>query len=181
MNHIASFSSGGTCWVSRDGAADCWGIPLPSPLSDEVHQMVAVAYNLSCVLDSEGAIRCWTFNGTIATPDGEFKFVAAGARALVCGIKLDDSLLCWKYTTPDRPTDQFRIVMSDSDHRYTLVDVTYSSTYCALRDDGTVLCHGNVDYRSSTSYRTGHAGDRGDRTYQHGLQTILSSTLRTEQ
>ena len=151
VNHIASFSSGGTCWVSRDGAADCWGIPLPSTLSDEVHQMVAVAYNLSCVLDSEGAIRCWTFNGTIATPDGEFKFVAAGARALVCGIKLDDSLLCWKYTTPDRPTDQFRIVMSDSDHRYTLVDVTYSSTYCALRDDGTVLCHGNVDYRSSTS------------------------------
>ncbi len=151
VKHIASFSSGGTCWVSRDGAADCWGIPLPSTLSDEVHQMVAVAYNLSCVLDSEGAIRCWTFNGTIATPDGEFKFVAAGAKALVCGIKLDDSLLCWKYTTPDRPTDQFRIVMIDSDHRYTLVDVTYSSTYCALRDDGTVLCHANVDYRSSTS------------------------------
>ena len=151
VNHIASFSSGGTCWVSRDGAADCWGIPLPSTLSDEVHQMVAVAYNLSCVLDSEDAIRCWSFNGIIATPDGEFKFVAAGARALVCGIKLDDSLLCWKYTTPDRPTDQFRIVMIDSDHRYTLVDVTYSSTYCALRDDGTVLCHGNVDYRSSTN------------------------------
>ena len=158
VNHIASFSYGGTCWVSPDGAADCWGIPLPSPLSDEVHKMVAVAYNLSCVLDSEDAIRCWTFNGTIATPDGEFKFVAAGAKALVCGIKLDDSLLCWKYTTPDRPTDQFRIVMIDSDHRYTLVDVTYPSTYCALRDDGTVLCHGNADDRSTTSIKRATPG-----------------------
>ncbi len=158
VNHIASFSYGGTCWVSPDGAADCWGIPLPSPLSDEVHQKVAVAYNLSCVLDSEDAIRCWTFNGTIATPDGEFKFVAAGAKALVCGIKLDDSLLCWKYTTPDRPTDQFRIVMIDSDHRYTLVDVTYPSTYCALRDDGTVLCHGNADDRSTTSIKRATPG-----------------------
>ena len=158
VNHIASFSYGGTCWVSPDGSADCWGIPLPSPLSDEVHKKVAVAYNLSCVLDSEDAIRCWTFNGTIATPDGEFKFVAAGARALVCGIKLDDSLLCWKYTTPDRPTDQFRIVMIDSDHRYTLVDVTYPSTYCALRDDGTVLCHGNADDRSTTSIKRATPG-----------------------
>ena len=158
VNHIASFSVGGTCWVLRDGAADCWGIPLPSPLSDEVHQMVAVAYNLSCVLDSEGAIRCWTFRGIIATPDGEFKFVAAGARALVCGIKLDDSLLCWKYTSPDRPTDQFRIVMIDSDHRYTWVDVTYPSTYCALRDDGTVFCHGNADDRSTTSIKRATPG-----------------------
>ena len=158
VKHLASFSYGGTCWVSPDGAADCWGIPLPSPLSDEVHKKVAVAYNLSCVLDSEDAIRCWTVHGTIATPDGEFKFVAAGARALVCGIKLDDSLLCWKYTTPDRPTDQFRIVMIDSDHRYTLVDVTYPSTYCALRDDGTVLCHGNADDRSTTSIKRATPG-----------------------
>ena len=158
VNHLASFSYGGTCWVSPDGAADCWGIPLPSPLRDEVHKKVAVAYNLSCVLDSEDAIRCWSFNGTIATPDGEFKFVAAGARALVCGIKFDDSLLCWKYTSRDRPTDQFRIVMIDSDHRYTLVDVTYPSTYCALRDDGTVLCHGNVDDRSTTSIKRATPG-----------------------
>ena len=158
VKHLASFSYGGTCWVSPDGAADCWGIPLPSPLSDEVHKKVAVAYNLSCVLDSEDAIRCWTVHGTIATPDGEFKFVAAGARALVCGIKLDDSLLCWKYTTPDRPTDQFRIVMIDSDHRYTLVDVTYPSTYCALRDDGTVFCHGNADDRSTTSIKRATPG-----------------------
>ena len=158
VNHLASFSYGGTCWVSPDGAADCWGIPLPSPLRDEVHKKVAVAYNLSCVLDSEDAIRCWSFHGTIATPDGEFKFVAAGARALVCGIKFDDSLLCWKYTSRDRPTDQFRIVMIDSDHRYTLVDVTYPSTYCALRDDGTVLCHGNVDDRSTTSIKRATPG-----------------------
>ena len=72
--------------------------------------------------------------------------------------KLDDSLLCWKYTTPDRPTDQFRIVMSDSDHRYTWVDVTYPSTYCALRDDGTVLCHGNADDRSTTSIKRATPG-----------------------
>ena len=91
VNHLASFSVGGTCWVSPDSAADCWGIPLPSPLSDEVHQMVAVAYNLSCVLDSEDAIRATP--GTAVIEHISLGYNPSSPRR--CGLTSEGRIQCW--------------------------------------------------------------------------------------
>ena len=45
------------------------------------------------------------------------------------------------------PTGQYTIVMEDSSHRYVSADATYQQGYCALRENGEIVCELNVGRR----------------------------------
>ena len=149
VRQIAYFSYGPTCWLSSDGTVDC-GRPdtVPEQVRDQSHQAVAVGSTFACVVDPDSAIVCWTdVGGVIPTPAGEFKDVAGGGYTLMCGIRTDDSLLCWTYGTRLRkaPSGPYRIVRDDRSHRYVSADATYRKGYCAVRENGEILCELNVD------------------------------------
>ena len=148
MKQVAYFTWGPNCWLSSDGTVDCWNPDdVPEQVRDQSHQAVSVGSNYACVVDPDSAIVCWTNVGVIPTPAGEFKDVAAGGYSLVCGIRTDGSLLCWTYggRLQSAPSGPYRIVRDDRSHRYVSADATYVKGYCAVRENGEILCELNVD------------------------------------
>ena len=154
VKQLAYFSWGPNCWLLTDGTVHCRSGEVPEQVRDQSHQAVAVGSTFACVLNADSAIVCWNWgNDIFPTPAGEFKHVAAGGHSLICGIKADDdSLLCWTYGDWTRlgqqmPTGQYTIVMEDSSHRYVSADATYHQGYCALRENGEIVCELNVGRR----------------------------------
>ena len=154
VKQLAYFSWGPNCWLLTDGTVHCRSGQVPEQVRDQSHQEVAVGATFACVLNPDSAIVCWNWrNDIFPTPAGEFKHVAAGGKSLICGIKADDdSLLCWTYGDWTRlgnqmPTGQYDIMMEDSSHRYVSADATYQQGYCALRENGEIVCELNVGRR----------------------------------
>ena len=142
VKQVAHFTTGPTCWLRSDGTVDCVVFSVHEQVQDQSHQAVAVGSGYTCVLDPDSAIVCWTLDGVVPTPAGEFKDVAAGGHKLVCGIRTDASLLCWTYggDLRDVPSGPYRVIRDDRSHRYISADATYPQTYCALRENGAILC-----------------------------------------
>ena len=168
VKQLAYFSWGPNCWLlSDDGTVHCRSGQVPEQVRDQSHQEVAVGATFACVLNADSAIVCWNWrNDIFPTPAGEFKHVAAGGKSLICGIKADDdSLLCWTYGDWTRlgnqmPTGQYTIVMEDRSHRYVSADATYHQGYCALRENGEIVCELNVGrpYTFNVYFRASPAG-----------------------
>ena len=154
VKQLAYFSWGPNCWLLTDGTVHCRSGEVPEQVRDQSHQAVAVGSTFACVLNADSAIVCWNWlNDIFPTPAGEFKHVAAGGHSVICGIRTDDdSLLCWTYGdwtwgAQKMPTGQYTIVMEDSSHRYVSADATYQQGYCALRENGEIVCELNVGSR----------------------------------
>ena len=154
VKQLAYFSWGPNCWLLSDGTVHCRSGEVPEQVRDQSHQAVAVGSTYACVLNPDSAIVCWNWlNAVFPTPAGEFKHVAAGGHSVICGIRTDDdSLLCWTYGdwtsgSQKMPTGQYTIVMEDSSHRYVSADATYQQGYCALRENGEIVCELNVGRR----------------------------------
>ena len=155
VKQLAYFSWGPNCWLlSDDGTVHCRSGEVPEQVRDQSHQAVAVGSTFACVLNADSAIVCWNWgNAIFPTPAGEFKHVAAGGHSVICGIRTDDdSLLCWTYGdwtsgSQKMPTGQYTIVMEDRSHRYVSADATYHQGYCALRENGEIVCELNVGRR----------------------------------
>ena len=154
VKQLAYFSWGPNCWLLTDGTVHCRSGEVPEQVRDQSHQAVAVGSTYACVLNPDSAIVCWNWlNAIFPTPAGEFKHVAAGGHSVICGIKTDDdSLLCWTYGdwtwgAQQMPTGQYTIVMEDRSHRYVSADATYQQGYCALRENGEIVCELNVGSR----------------------------------
>ena len=154
VKQLAYFSWGPNCWLLSDGTVHCRSGEVPEQVRDQSHQAVAVGSTYACVLNPDSAIVCWNWlNAVFPTPAGEFKHVAAGGHSVICGIRTDDdSLLCWTYGdwtwgAQKMPTGQYTIVMEDSSHRYVSADATYMQGYCALRENGEIVCELNVGSR----------------------------------
>ena len=154
VKQLAYFSWGPNCWLLTDGTVHCRSGEVPEQVRDQSHQAVAVGSTYACVLNPDSAIVCWNWlNAIFPTPAGEFKHVAAGGHSVICGIKTDDdSLLCWTYGdwtwgAQKMPTGQYTIVMEDRSHRYVSADATYQQGYCALRENGEIVCELNVGSR----------------------------------
>ena len=154
VKQLAYFSWGPNCWLLSDGTVHCRSGEVPEQVRDQSHQAVAVGSTYACVLNPDSAIVCWNWlNAVFPTPAGEFKHVAAGGHSVICGIRTDDdSLLCWTYGdwtwgAQKMPTGQYTIVMEDRSHRYVSADATYQQGYCALRENGEIVCELNVGSR----------------------------------
>ena len=154
VKQLAYFSWGPNCWLLTDGTVHCRSGEVPEQVRDQSHQAVAVGSTYACVLNPDSEIVCWNWlNAVFPTPAGEFKHVAAGGHSVICGIRTDDdSLLCWTYGdwtwgAQKMPTGQYTIVMEDSSHRYVSADATYQQGYCALRENGEIVCELNVGRR----------------------------------
>ena len=154
VKQLAYFSWGPNCWLLSDGTVHCRSGEVPEQVRDQSHQAVAVGSTYACVLNPDSAIVCWNWlNAVFPTPAGEFKHVAAGGHSVICGIRTDDdSLLCWTYGdwtwgAQKMPTGQYTIVMEDRSHRYVSADATYMQGYCALRENGEIVCELNVGSR----------------------------------
>jgi hypothetical protein len=168
------------CGVMLEGV-ECWGestSPLRGVRRGGEFAQVSVGWGFACALDTDGKVTCfgaepWELPVTVA--DGRFVRVSAGGtrgsyqHASVCAIRLDETVVCWRYSLDGvlgddyAPTGSFAQVAAG--HHYdcgTLTDGRAScwddtgaieapeGTFtrvlpglqqnCGLRTDGSVTC-----------------------------------------
>lgn len=106
------------------------------------------------VRSSDGAIRCWGFNGAGNAPpilgDDSFVDVSAG-RLHACGVRRDGKVLCWGENrmgqAPPGPSDERYLQVSAGD-RHT----------CGLKADGLVECWGALKWKSDEAFASISSG-----------------------
>lgn len=131
-------SSNRSCFLSRHGAATCWGAEGDGEVSDtpgsETFRQLALASHRTCALRPDGSVRCWGMTGELPTAEDRFVRIAAGGY-FFCGLREDGSVRCWgEDATPgtlEPPTDEVFVQIS-SGGRHS----------CGLREDGTLRCWG---------------------------------------
>ncbi len=135
-----TFSQSGHCWLDAEGIMRCNnGTAAPSG----TFQSIAVGYQLSCGLDTDGRARCWNSDEELDTPEDTFKFLAAGGHR-ACGIKMDDRLLCWQYLFPGHnPTNPYSIDRGVFGGAVKHVDTGYKGMTCVVKMDGEAACTGH--------------------------------------
>ena len=137
-----TFSQSGHCWLDAEGIMRCNnGTASPSG----TFRSIAVGYQLSCGLDTDGRARCWNRDEELDTPEDTFKFLAAGGHR-ACGIKMDDRLLCWQYPFPGHnPINPYSIDRSVFGGAVKHVDTGYQGMTCVVKMDGAAVCTGHRD------------------------------------
>ena len=163
VRQVSYFTYTTDCWLDDQSLVQCYPL-VHASVRGRPHQQVAVAYDLACALDTQGAVACWThtYNRSqerwtatlLDTPQGEYKYLAAGGRAMACGIKRSGALLCWSYDDGNGIRGaQASVLVRDDAHRYSMADVTYRWSFCALRESGEALCSRDARSRASDLYR----------------------------
>ena len=130
-----------SCGLRADGAAVCWGNPLPTDTPAGSFQAVSVGIAHACGLRVDGSVLCWGYDtaGTYMSPSGLFTEVSAGGfhwtGGHTCGLRVDGSVFCWGSGSVHKenvaPAGSFSAVSAGGWHS------------CALGTDGSVVCWGN--------------------------------------
>ena len=133
---ISAFSLSGYCLLHSAGRMSCaneTGTP------SGVFQSVGTGFQISCGLDTGGIVRCRGRGGALGAPADTMKFMAVGGHR-VCGIKMDDTLLCWEY---DSFSGSYSIDEGVPDGPVKHVDTGYYGMTCAVKMDGAAECTGH--------------------------------------
>ena len=137
------------CWLDAAGKLACINGTLPASLRTGAYTALATGAGLVCVLNAEGAAQCFTFEprGMLETPTGSFQSISAG-NDTACAIRRTGGLLCWRYNQPpgwySGQAGAPRLVANDNEQRYTSVGVGILG-YCAVREDGALVCERDAD------------------------------------
>lgn len=127
------------CALAEDGTIACWGSEDPDILEPPPgsYSAVTVGRRTTCALDDDDLPVCWggndLFGEADAPRDEPLRQFDVGYRH-GCGVGASGALVCWG----DAPETE--------DGQYTAVAVggEEQATTCALRDDGTLACWGEL-------------------------------------
>ncbi len=153
-----------SCGVRDDGSIACWGYNeahLAKPPEGLFTSVSVGDSERSCGVREDGSIACWGYVGArLATPpEGPFTSLSVG-EDIACGLRENKTLACWGlqeyFTAPDNQPldtlmqDKFISVsvgrgvseLYTDDSGEAVVDVL--TRICAIREDGSVTCWGDV-------------------------------------
>ena len=134
------------CYLKTDGSIRCLGGFITHPDAETEagpYKAVAAGYQMACVLTPDNLVKCLGWNGAsldLPEPETEFKYIEVSSPT-VCGIRMDDTLLCWFYPdlyfdgvgygAIDTPEGEFKSVSSGYGYGFV----------CAVKsDDGSIVC-----------------------------------------
>ncbi len=134
------------CYLKIDGSIRCLGGFITHPDAETEagpYKAVAAGYQMACVLTPDNLVKClglgdWYLD--LPEPETEFKYIEVSSPT-VCGIRMDDTLLCWYY--PDLNFDGVGYVAIDTpEGEFKSVSSGYGYGFvCAVKsDDGSIVC-----------------------------------------
>ena len=144
----------GACGITTQNQIRCWGSADLAVLQDQFRHryrdvgsgpgyICAIQTESDDVVDSEeGRPECKGENsaGQSTPMFGPFQKIAAG-QIHTCGLKTDNSILCWGRMNSPSPEN-----LAVDAKVLTFLDVSSGPDYsCGIETDGTVLCFGNCD------------------------------------
>ena len=141
------------CWLKTDGSIRCDGSYMPDlegGAGRGPYQSVTVGYEFVCALTTGNLVKCVKTLDIflpIPEPETEFKHIDSGGYA-VCGIRMDDTLLCWKYITGSKSNYQLvfdRVIAATPVGEFKSVAAgTFFA--CAVKSaDGSITCFKHTD------------------------------------
>ena len=121
------------CWTGRDARrAAVWATGIAR---------IAASGDVACGVDAQGGLTCWDADGSaLETPGASVADLSGGERGF-CVRTTEGALDCWDFdgTGADRPAEGMD---SPPEGRFTHLGHSERSHFCAVRDDGAVLCWG---------------------------------------
>ncbi len=131
-----------SCGVKTDGKVECWGESrLASAPPNGTFSEVAVGYSRSCGIRRNGEVECWYSSPNQIekpTPPGKFVGIAGGRHT--CGIRADNTLICWGC---DEVTSFQSAPCTDTPWGH-FVDVSAGERApCAVEKNGGLVCWGD--------------------------------------
>jgi cysteine-rich repeat protein len=155
-----------TCGLRRDSSVTCWGsTPLPSDVPDAYYMHISAYESLTAGLLVDGSAVFWGRNDVHFPDARSFTKLEVADRAY-CAIRTNGLLSCEGLTLP--PTGRTYVDLSAANHevcaltptgdldcyfdhevarwsgKYRAVSVAQDGNTCAIKDDRTLLCHGNL-------------------------------------
>jgi alpha-tubulin suppressor-like RCC1 family protein len=129
-----------TCALTRDGKVKCWGLNLSSndtysdsPIEEAVDAIALSAGDQkTCIIKKDGEAACsWRFSGY-----GEYNTIDSLKDAIMLDPNFNDYICAFmKDGTVKCPN-----IMSNGPEAYDLSNMVAMSKYCALKNDGTIIC-----------------------------------------
>ena len=169
---FTSVSSGWrhTCGVKEDGTVACWGSDGAQDLAtppEGPFTSVSVGGTLVCGVRTDGAVVCWGASSGSHTslPAGPFRSLSVSSF-FACGVREDRTVACRDLHGVSPALDE----MTPPEGAFTSVDLGDSTslgesiglgvnTACGVREDGRVVCWGDVDIPSPVLSITGRTSD----------------------
>ncbi len=149
---VQAFSVGlySPCYLKTDGSIRCPGRYLPyldSEAEAGPYKAVAAGYHMACVLTPDNLVKCLGWSGyyvNVPEPETELKFIEVSGSS-VCGIRMDDTLLCWRYSGGDWiSSDPVAIDTPEGEFKSVSPGRGFG---CAVKsDDGSIVCFSDSDF-----------------------------------
>ena len=143
------------CYLKTDGSMRCRGRFTARATSPGPYKSITVGFGHACALTTDNLAECLRYGGHYETPEPEteFKHLESGGRT-VCGIRMDDTLLCWKFNGSGwgDNVDQGHTVIDTPDGNFKSVAPTYDFICAVKSEDGSIVCFRYTDQGSANPY-----------------------------
>lgn len=129
----------GSYGLTTDGLLVAWGAAIV-PANEPYVAITVSAWN-AFAIRADGTLDGWNGYTTIDSPTDAFRAVSAGPWP--CGIRTDESILCWNSDDPDQ-AETLSLTLDAPTGAFADICVT-GDAYgaCVLSTDGTVQCWGD--------------------------------------